>query len=75
MDLWTEETWKYKTQSTTGSSAGYVKLELLDRLFRYSPASPDGRAKGKFLSNAIALPRRDTNGPTANVNSVGKVLG
>jgi formate C-acetyltransferase len=39
------------------------------------PASPDGRAKGKFLSNALCPSNgADTNGPTANVNSVGKVL-
>jgi len=40
------------------------------------PASPDGRTKGKFLSNAICpSDGADLNGPTANVNSVGKVLG
>ena len=40
------------------------------------PASPDGQPKGKFLSNALCPSNgADTNGPTANVNSVGKVLG
>ena len=40
------------------------------------PASPDGRPRGKFLSNALCPSNgADTNGPTANVNSVGKVLG
>ena len=40
------------------------------------PASPDGRPKGKFLSNALCPSNgADINGPTANVNSVGKVLG
>jgi formate C-acetyltransferase len=40
------------------------------------PASPDGRPKGKFLSNAICpCDGADINGPTANVNSVGKVMG
>jgi formate C-acetyltransferase len=38
-------------------------------------ASPDGRPKGRFLSNALCPSNgADTNGPTANVNSVGKVL-
>jgi formate C-acetyltransferase len=40
------------------------------------PASPDGRPKGRFLSNAICPSNgADINGPTANANSVGKVLG
>ena len=39
-------------------------------------ASPDGRAKGKFLSNAICPSNgADIKGPTANVNSVGRVMG
>jgi formate C-acetyltransferase len=38
-------------------------------------ASPDGRPKGRFLSNALCPSNgADINGPTANVNSVGKVL-
>jgi formate C-acetyltransferase len=40
------------------------------------PASPDGRPRGKFLSNALCPSNgADIHGPTANVNSVGKVLG
>jgi formate C-acetyltransferase len=40
------------------------------------PASSDGRQKGRFLSNALCPSNgADTAGPTANVNSVGKVLG
>jgi formate C-acetyltransferase len=39
-------------------------------------ASPDGREKGTFLSNAICpVNGADTNGPTSNANSVGKSLG
>ena len=39
-------------------------------------ATPDGRARGQFLSNAICPSNgADINGPTANINSVGKVLG
>jgi formate C-acetyltransferase len=39
-------------------------------------ASPDGRAKGQFLSNAVCPSNgADINGPTSNTNSVGKVLG
>jgi hypothetical protein len=40
------------------------------------PATPDGRPKGQFLSNAICPSTgADINGPTANANSVGKALG
>ena len=40
------------------------------------PASPDGRPRGKFLSNALCPSNgADIQGPTANVNSVGIVLG
>src|SRR4030043_702019 len=39
-------------------------------------ASPDGRPRGKFLSNAICPSNgADINGPTANANSVGTALG
>ena len=40
------------------------------------PPARTGAHKGKFLSNALCPSNgADTNGPTANVNSVGKVLG
>jgi formate C-acetyltransferase len=39
-------------------------------------ASPDGRKRGQFLSNAICPSNgADVNGPTSNSNSVGKALG
>jgi formate C-acetyltransferase len=77
MDLWTEETWKYKTQSTHRQfRPGMLSWNYWIAYSDILPASPDGRAKGKFLSNAICPSNgADTNGPTANVNSVGKVLG
>ena len=56
---------------------GHAELELLDRRLPTScrPART-GAPKGKFLSNAICPSNgADINGPTANVNSVGKVLG
>jgi len=77
MDLWTSETWKHRTASTGRQfrpgmlswnywvSDGYVMA-----------ASADGRPKGQFLSNAICPSNgADIEGPTANSNSVGKVLG
>jgi len=77
MEFWSEETWKHVTRSTKrqfrpGMLSWNYWIAYSDSL----PASPDGRAKGKFLSNAMCPSNgADTNGPTANVNSVGKVLG
>ena len=77
MDLWTGETWKYKT-SVTGKQyrPGMLSWNYWVGDGYVLPASPDGRPKGKFLSNAICpCDGADINGPTANVNSVGKVMG
>ncbi|MBM4451932.1 MAG: hypothetical protein FJ013_03965 [Chloroflexi bacterium] len=77
MDLWTEETWKYKS-SPTGKQfrPGMLSWNYWISDGYILPASPDGRPKGKFLSNAICpSDGADINGPTANVNSVGKVIG
>jgi formate C-acetyltransferase len=77
MELWTDESWKYKT-SVTGKQyrPGMLSWNYWVGDGYILPASPDGRTKGKFLSNAICpCDGADINGPTANVNSVGKVLG
>lgn len=77
MELWTEETWKYRTQSTGRQfRPGMLSWNYWVADSFILPASPDGRPRGKFLSNALCPSNgADTNGPTANVNSVGKVLG
>ena len=77
MELWAEETWKYKTKSTGRQfRPGMLSWNYWIADSFILPASPDGRPKGKFLSNAICPSNgADTVGPTANVNSVGKVLG
>jgi formate C-acetyltransferase len=77
MALWTEQVWKYKTQSTGRQfRPGMLSWNYWIAYSDILPASPDGRPKGKFLSNALCPANgADTNGPTANVNSVGKVLG
>jgi pyruvate-formate lyase len=77
MELWAGETWKYKTKST----GRYFRPGMLSWNYWVAdsfvlPASPDGRPRGKFLSNALCPSNgADINGPTANVNSVGKALG
>ena len=77
MELWTEETWKHKTRSTRRQyRPGMLSWNYWIADADILPASADGRARGKFLSNALCPSNgADIYGPTANVNSVGKVLG
>ena len=77
MDLWTSETWKYRTASTNRQfRPGMLSWNYWVGDGFVLPASPDGRPRGQFLSNAICpVNGADINGPTANTNSVGKVLG
>jgi len=77
MELWTSETWKYKTISTHRRfRPGMLSWNYWVGDGYILAASADGRAKGQFLSNAICPSNgTDVNGPTSNTNSVGKVLG
>ncbi len=77
MGLWTDETWKYRTKSTGRQfRPGMLSWNYWVADSFILPASPDGRPRGKFLSNALCPSNgADIAGPTANVNSVGKVLG
>lgn len=77
MDLWCEETWKYKTISTGRQfRPGMLSWNYWVSDGFILAASPDGRPKGRFLSNAICPSNgADINGPTANANSVGKAMG
>jgi len=77
MELWTEQTWKHKTRSTGRQfRPGMLSWNYWVSDGFILAASPDGRPKGKFLSNALCPSNgADINGPTANVNSVGKVMG
>lgn len=77
MKLWTDETWKYKTTSTNRQfRPGMLSWNYWAGDGYIMAASPDGRARGQFLSNAICPSNgADINGPTSNSNSVGKVLG
>jgi len=77
MDLWTGICWKQKTKSTNRQfRPGMLSWNYWVGDGYVLPASPDGRPKGQFLSNAICPSNgADINGPTANTNSVGKVLG
>ena len=77
MDLWCEECWKHKTVSTGRQfRPGMLSWNYWAGDGFIMAASADGRPKGQFLSNAICPSNgADIKGPTANANSVGKVLG
>jgi formate C-acetyltransferase len=77
MDIWTEEVWKHKTKVTNRQyRPGMLSWNYWISEGNVLAASADGRAKGQYLSNAICPSNgADVNGPTANVNSVGKALG
>ncbi len=77
MDLWTEETWKYRTKSTGRRfRPGMLSWNYWVGDGYVMAASADGRPKGQFLSNAICPSNgADVKGPTSNTNSVGKALG
>lgn len=77
MELWCDETWKHRTRSTQRQfRPGMLSWNYWAGDGYIMAASADGRIKGQFLSNAICPSNgADINGPTANANSVGKVLG
>jgi pyruvate-formate lyase len=77
MKAWTDETWKHRTKSTGRRfRPGMLSWNYWAGDGYIMAASPDGRPRGKFLSNAICPSNgADINGPTANANSVGKALG
>jgi formate C-acetyltransferase len=77
METWTDLTWGHKTTATDRQfRPGMLSWNYWVADADILPASPDGRQKGQFLSNAICpVNGADINGPTANANSVGKALG
>ena len=77
MQLWCEETWKHRTKATGRRfRPGMLSWNYWAGDGYILSASADGRIKGQFLSNAICPSNgADIHGPTANANSVGKVLG
>ena len=77
MDVWCDEAWQRRTESTNRQyRPGMLSWNYWAGDGFVMAASADGREKGQFLSNAICPSNgADINGPTANANSVGKVLG
>ena len=77
MELWADEVWKYKTQSTNRQfRPGMLSWNYWIGAGYILKASANGRTEDQFLSNAICPSNgADLNGPTANSNSVGTALG
>jgi len=76
MEFWSEEVFKYKTPTDHRFRGGMLSWNYWIGDGYVLCASPDGRPRGQFLSNAICPSNgADTKGPTANSNSVGTVLG
>ena len=77
MNLWADEVWKYKTESTGRRfRPGMLSWNYWIGSGYIMKASANGREEGQFLSNAICPSNgADMNGPTSNSNSVGTVLG
>ncbi len=77
MRIWSEETFKYSTPTNFQFRPGMLSWNYwAGEDAAFTPATPNGRTAGTYLSNAICPSNgADISGPTANANSVGRVLG
>ena len=77
MEIWSQECFKYKTLTNFKYRPGMLSWNYwAGEDAGFTPATPDGRIGGQFLSNAISPTNgADIQGPTAVTNSVGTVLG
>ncbi|MHA1474766.1 MAG: pyruvate formate lyase family protein, partial [Promethearchaeota archaeon] len=77
MEIWSQECFKYKTPTNFKYRPGMLSWNYwAGEDAGFTPATPDGRIGGQFLSNAISPTNgADIQGPTAVTNSVGTVLG
>jgi pyruvate-formate lyase len=77
MEIWANETWKYKTPTNFQYRPGMLSWNYWAGAdAQFTVATPNGRNKGSFLSNAICPTNgADEKGPTAVTNSVGIALG
>ncbi|MHA1821768.1 MAG: pyruvate formate lyase family protein [Promethearchaeota archaeon] len=77
MKTWADEAFKYTTPTNYRFRPGMLSWNYwAGEDAAFTPATPDGRYAGTFLSNAICpTDGADVNGPTAVVNSVGTSLG
>ena len=77
MEIWSQECFKYSTPTNFQFRPGMLSWNYwAGEDAGFTPATPDGRISGQFLSNAISPTNGvDVQGPTAVTNSVGTALG
>jgi formate C-acetyltransferase len=77
MKSWADETWKYRSPTDFQYRPGMLSWNYWAGADAgHTVATPNGRNKGTFMSNAIGPTNgADLKGPTAVTNSVGKALG
>lgn len=77
MKTWGDETWKYKTPTNFQYRPGMLSWNYwAGAAAQFTIATPDGRKRGTYLSNAMCpTDGVDNKGPTAVTNSVGIALG
>jgi len=73
--FWAEEAFKHENPFTGRKyRAGYLSWNYFIPLAPLTAATPDGRRRGEFLSNGVgAVQGMDSHGPTASIQSVGKL--
>lgn len=72
--FWTEEAFKHTSPTGKRYRGGYLSWNYWIAYAPTTAATPDGRRRGQFLSNAVCpVNGADHQGPTAVIKSVGKL--
>jgi formate C-acetyltransferase len=72
--FWTEEAFRHTSPTSKRYRAGYLSWNYWVAYAPSTAATPDGRRRGQFLSNAVCpVNGADRQGPTAVIKSVGKL--
>jgi formate C-acetyltransferase len=72
--FWCEEVTRYKSPTGKKYRAGYLSWNYWITYAPMTSATPDGRKRGQYLSNAVCpVNGSDVTGPTAVIRSVGHV--
>jgi formate C-acetyltransferase len=70
--FWTEEAFKHTSQTGKRYRGGYLSWNYWVAYAPKTAATPDGRRRGQFLSNAVCpVNGADRKGPTSVIKSVG----
>ena len=72
--FWTEEAFKHTSSTGKRYRGGYLSWNYWIAYAPTTAATPDGRRRGQFLSNAVCpVNGADRKGPTSVIKSVGKL--